>query len=221
MRFCFRFWALPTLLLPFLISEMTRADFIVPEFRGQPQTTYQEWDVFTSAFGGPNFPDFANNNPNGTATLTQTIPGGAFVTSGGNIYSPGTPTSFTVNVPDYGLGAGFVTSAFLQVRTLGTLLNTDSVTMNGVAAGSFALLSELPLGTFGVQQDWKFEWTNVPGNLSANTFEFSSASSSLSLARVSIDTLAAVPEPSSFFLLLVSTLPASTLVRRRMVGLMA
>jgi hypothetical protein len=213
MCFYFRYWAASMLLL--IGSGHAMGDFIVPDFRGQPLTTYQEWDVFTSPLFQPNLPDVANQNPNFTATLTQTIPG-AFLTSGGNIYSVATPVNFIVNVPDYGLGDGYVTSAVLQVRTLGTALDTSSVSLNGIAAATTELLLDQPLGPFGSDQLWKFEWNNLPGNASLNTFVFSSQESSLSLSRVSIDTLAAVPEPSSLLMLVVACLPATTIARRRL-----
>lgn len=191
------------------------ADFITPDFRGDSDSTYQQWDVFTSALFGPNLPDIANNNPNGTAQLVQTIPG-AFVTGGGNIYAPSTPVSFTVDVPDYDQGAGFFTTAVLQIRTLGTSLDLTSVTFNGVAPQVTGLLLQQPLGGFGgFLEDWLFQWNNLIGNGAINTVAFGSAGTSMSLDRVAIDTIVRpVPEPSSIVLLLAST-SVCGLIRRR------
>lgn len=192
------------------------AAFIVPDFRGSPNSTHQEWNNFTSALNGPNLPDVANNNPNGTAQLIQTVPG-AFVTSGGNIYSPGSPLSFTITTPDFNLGAGYLSTAVLQIRTLGTLPNLNSATFNGLAADSAELLFEQPLGGFGgFLRDWRFQWNNVPGNVASNVFAFASAESSMSLDRASIDTIARpVPEPGSIVLLSLVGLPALGFMRRR------
>ena len=70
-----------------------QAAFVVPGFRGGANTTYQEWNVFSST-GGPNAPDVANSNVNGAANVVE-LSGGAFVTSGGNIYSPTFVTSIS------------------------------------------------------------------------------------------------------------------------------
>jgi hypothetical protein len=199
------------------IASKATAAFIVPDFRGSPNSTYQEWDVFTSALNGPNTPDVANINTNGSAQLFQRIPG-AFLTGGGNIYSFSTPVRFDVTVPDFDLGTSFFTTAVLQIRTLGTLLDLDSVTFNGIAPDSSQLLSSTPLGGFGgVLEDRLFRWNNVSGNVGLNEFAFASAQSSLSLDRLSIDTVAhPIPEPSSLALLALGAIPACGLLRHRL-----
>src|SRR5262249_26138009 len=65
-------------------------------------TTYQRYDVFTSATG-PNTADVANLNPSGSANVYDTS-GMSFLTSGGNIYSFSAPTFIEAIVPNYGLG---------------------------------------------------------------------------------------------------------------------
>jgi hypothetical protein len=191
------------------------AGLVAPGFRGGADTTYQEWNTFTSALNGPNLPDVGNSNPNGTAQLFQTTPG-AFLTSGGNIYAPSTLTTFVVNVPDFNRGSGFFTTAILQIRILGTNVDLNSVRFNGLAFDRSELMNETPLGGFGgTQRDWWFEWNNVAGNLDMNVFRFNSAESSMSLDRAAIDTtFNAVPEPTSG-LLLAGAVVAGLLRRRR------
>lgn len=167
----------------------TSAEFTIPDFRGAPQTTYQAWNVFTSATL-PNLPDVANQNPNGSATL-QELTGGSFLTSGGNIYSFAVATSFELLIPDYNLGPDATTKVVLQLRTQGATVDLASILFNGQPASSAELLYEEPLGGFGgILRDWKFEWDAVPGNVAMNTIRFSAEGSSMSLDRVALDTLA-------------------------------
>jgi hypothetical protein len=178
-----------TLLVVGAIPCLCWADFLVPEFRGAPLSTYQQWQIFTTT-SGPNFPDFADQNPNGTATLIETT-GGAFVTSGGNIYSFAVATHFVVVIPDFDLGPQASSRFVVQIRTLGTTVDLSSVSMNGIIAESAELLYEEPLGGFGgVLRDWKFEWVGLSGNLPMNVLEFSAEGSSMSLDRLAVDTLA-------------------------------
>ena len=109
-----------------LATGQCRADFIPPPWtRGIANSTYQEWNAFTSATG-PNTPDVANNNPNGTAAVRNSEPT-AFVTGGGNIYSFAAPLDIDVVVPNFGLGADYATAAILQVRALGTEIDPATV----------------------------------------------------------------------------------------------
>lgn len=195
-----------------------QAAFVAPAFRGGADTTYQEWNVFTSS-AGPNTPDVANSNVNGTANVVETS-GGSFVTSGGNIYSFSVPTFFTVTVPDFDLGSGYVTNAVVQIRTQGTPVDTTSVLFNGVAANSATLLYTEALGGFGgALEDWKFIYTGVLSNLAVDTITFNATGSSLSLDRVSVDTQAtAVPEAGSLVLGGLVSVVAACVIRRRRQG---
>ncbi len=196
-----------------LISNVVLGDFIVPGFRGEPNSTYQAWDIFTSA-SGPNAPDAANNNPNGSAVLTQSTPG-AFVTGGGNIYSPGGPGVYSVNVPDFNFGAEYSSSAVLQIRTIGSLLDTASITLNGFSPQSSQLLWDEPSAQ-GSTQEWAFTWNNLVGNSTTDLFAFSAQAEHMSLDRVSIDTFtSAVPEPNSLALLGLAGISITRRHRRR------
>lgn len=204
------------LLLASILQGVATADLIAPGFRGSGNSTYQEWNTFTSALGGINVPDVASSNPNGLASLVQSIPG-AFVTSGGNVYSPGSQVSFNIEVPDYGLGASFLTTAILQIRTQGTLPNVSGAMFNGLLPDSTEMLSETPLGGFGgFLRDWRIQWNGVSGNAGLNSIVFSSVETSMSLDRIAVDTITSpVPEPTSLSLVLLSILPATGLYRFR------
>ncbi|MBX9654394.1 hypothetical protein K2Y11_12335 [bacterium] len=212
MRSAFRFAAVFG--LAFSLTSV-QAAFVVPGFRGEANTTYQEWNIFSST-AGPNAPDVANSNVNGTANVVE-LSGGAFVTSGGNIYSPTFVTSFSVTVPDFNLGSGYITNAVIQIRTQGTNVDNSSVLFNGVSAVSATLLHSEVLGGFGGNlEDWEYVFSNVPSNLSLDTITFHAAGSSMSLDRLSVDTQAvAVPEVSSFLMIGVAAATVFGIARRR------
>lgn len=189
--------------------------FVAPSYRGDVNTTYQEWNIFTSATAG-NLPDVASSNLNGTAALTE-LTGLGFVTSGGNIYSFSGATSFTVDVPDFDLGGGYLTNAVVQIRTQGTPVDTASFLFNGMTADSATLLYEEALGGFGGSlQDWQFVFSGFAGNLPLDTVTFQASGSSMSLDRISIDTQAvAVPEAGTILLTGVSLLVTGVFIRCR------
>lgn len=197
-------------------SQSVFADFVTPAFRGSANSTYQQWNVFT-ATTGPNDPDVALSNPNGTPDVVETT-GSAFVTGGGNIYSFAAATSFDVTVPDFDLGAGYLTSVVVQIRTQGTPLDTSSILWNGLAPTDSELMHEEVLGGFGgALQDWKFEWTDLAGNTASNLLNFSASGSSMSLDWLAVDTVAveAVPEAGSLAMMFAAGLTTVGYLRLR------
>jgi len=213
MRFFTRFGA--AALVVSLSANSVFGAFITPTFRGDANTTYQEWNIFSSATGA-NAPDVASSNLNGTASATETT-GTAFVTSGGNIYSFAAATAFNVVIPDFDLGSGYITNAVVQIRTQGTELDTASILFNGVAASSATLLYTEALGGFGgALEDWEFVFTNVAGNIASDLITFQASGSSMSLDKISVDTQAvAVPEAGTLLLSGMSVLGIWFYVRRR------
>lgn len=207
-----------------LASSAAVADFVNPVWdrpvddagASTELTTYQAWDVFTGTTAQT--PDAADVNPNGSASLSELI-GGAFVTSGGNIYSPGAPVQFLVTVPGYATVAEPGTNFQVQVRTIGTELDTSSMTVDGLPAStlpgySYEELARTPLGDFGAQVDHRFQFY-VPSTQAGFALGFGSEESSLSLDQVAIDSYAnvnVVPEPTSLVGLAGSGL---LLLRRR------
>jgi hypothetical protein len=182
--------------------------------------TYQAWDVFTAVGAGnanlPNPPgaipdpprvDLSPANPNGTAAVFETT-GAALVTGGGNIYSPFARVAMRAEVPNYALGAEYLTHVLLQIRTQGTDLDLASLAVNGVPASTLADYSHqavytASLGAAGSLVDHKFEFT-LAGNGALDAITWTTLESSSSQDKVSIDTLAVrVPEPSSVLMLMV------------------
>jgi hypothetical protein len=203
-------------------------------------TTFQAWDVFTngninvnnppSAPGAnsnsPPFVEDAAHNGAGTAQIRETT-GTAFLTGGGNIYSFSAVTKFALDIPNYAQGAGFNTNYLLQIRSLGTGLDTnpaslDAIKINGIGIDtlpnfSFQTLENIALGGMGGSQtDYKFEFT-LPGNSALDTITFASAGSSMSLDRVSLDTsITAVPEPTTWAAIALSGLVGAAVYSRRL-----
>ncbi|TVR50779.1 MAG: hypothetical protein EA425_09175 [Puniceicoccaceae bacterium] len=175
--------------------------FAVPDFRGDPDTAYAVWSVFTEAADAPNTP----NEGNLDAAITQFNPT-AFLTGGGNIYSFAEPLEF-----ELAADAGFEVGAVVfQTRTLGTVLDLDTITIDWTGPdGSGSLSAPAPellfsqmLGGFG-GEDLVYRWDlSLAGTqATAFTINFEAASSSLSLDAVSLD-VAIVPEPAAAAVLL-------------------
>lgn len=207
-----------------------RAAFVTPTSwaRGGDGTTHQEWDVFDSFTNAA--PDVADNNANGSASLTENT-GGGFITGGGNIYAPMVATDFTVTVPeaDVPTPAHNVT-AVVQVRTLGSEMDYGSIRLNGLAPIDTAELDRQALGGFGgsLVDAWLLfavpyaDFGDGVAGVEDLTLTFNASASSMSLDRLSIDTAVRpfgfynepnpVPEPASLVLL---TLGGGAVMARR------
>jgi len=134
---------------------------------GDPNTTTQAWDIFTTTAGAA--PDHANVNGNGTSSLSASAP--AIVAGSGNLYAGDflefdgiTLASFSVNVPQ---GATPQTAkdvtAIVQIFSLG-IVDEASVLMNGQAPEESVLrfdgIVDSPGGDASAQETWylfKFE----------------------------------------------------------------
>jgi len=160
--------------------------------RGDPGATYQHWDVFSTDLNAT--PDVADQNPNGTATLSEVGPG--FVTGSSNIYSFSGPLDFEVDVPDLGI-AGNVSTVLLQIATDGSEVISGTVFANGVAP---SVVTELYRGVVSSPAgdvdhvETLFEFAVPTTTLVAIDFE---AANHTSLTELSVDTYSTVPEPGA------------------------
>ncbi len=168
--------------------------------RNDANSTYAQWDVFTSATSA-NSPDVGSFGPAG-ATLTESSGGssGAFISGSGNIYSFSGATTFDLVIPAYQLGEGYKSQVTLQTVTLGTELNLNSVRLSYDGGSQRTLptaieeLSRTALGGFGGDLvSTLFTW-QVTGNPADFHLQFAASDSSLSLDQVVIDTFASVAE---------------------------
>lgn len=200
------------------MASLCEATFVLPSewSRGDANSTYQEWDVFSSPPGlpGPFLPDIGVSNPNGAPGLTEVSypASGSLITGSGNIYSFSAPTSFEITIPNFNLGDGYTTTVALQTRVLGTQIDPATMLIGGVAPSVVELLPDPAAGS--VETLWQWE---LPGNADKYVIAFGSAESSMSFGAAAVDTYATVvPEPSTLALaalaLTALTVPA---LRRR------
>ena len=187
--------------------------------RGASGTTYQHWSFFDD-YPTDSLPDLGNINPNGTASITETT-GGGLVTGSGNIYTPGAAANFVVTIPEQDVPAPpHDITALVQIRTLGTLLDLSSVTLNTLAPKMYFELFSAPSPMGGANVEHWFLF-NVPytsfgdgvgPDVEDLTLNFTSTDIHMSLDEISIDTAIrpfgfypeAVPEPSTALLALAS-----------------
>ncbi|MEO1533981.1 MAG: hypothetical protein AAFS11_00280 [Planctomycetota bacterium] len=173
------------------------ADFVTPDSygwsRGAENSFYAEWDFFESPFGG-NIPSegmFPSSLPAGwTMPDVVETSGSSFITGGGNIYSFSAITEFEVTVPNYDLGGKqFGTTVLVQMRTLGAELDYESIRIGSVSPVETIELDRTAVGggLGGEMVDVLFRF-DLNGNAADYLIEFESATSSMSLDRLAIDT---------------------------------
>lgn len=195
---------------------VARAAFITPSGWTRPAndgqaatdlTTFQHWDVLGTSGSDPALtktPDVAEINPSGAATVRDAAApaSGAFVTSGGNLYSFADVIKPQAVVPGYA-AVGYQTEFLVQLRTQGQNIDTADLKLGGVLVStlpgfSYTELSNVSLGGFGgflIDHAWTF---TAPADLASFTLDFGWGVSSSSFDQLSIDThLTAVPEPAS------------------------
>ena len=175
---------------------------------------YAEWNFFgdddpATLLIEDSTPDIASFGlGGGTARLGETS-GGAFVTSGGNIYSPSVVSAFTVSTP----GLAEAATVLLRVSTLGSLLSTTA-TLNGIGATAQETFSATITGGFGgAEKDWVWSWT-LPAAAASYEFAFESAASSVSLDQTAVFA-APVPEPGTYAMFGLGLLAVAFGVRKR------
>jgi hypothetical protein len=188
---------LAAVILTVLPAQRAWADFNLPAGwnRGSTDTTYQQWETFTSTDGNPpNLPDvglFNPNAPSGAGLNVYDSSGTSLITSDGNIYSFSAPTDMHVVVPNYGLGSNYTTVLLVQTRTQGSELDYGDVAIGATHPAVTQELMRQPLSTpFGAAYivDTAFTWV-LPGNAASYQIDLPAASTSMSFDRAAVDTL--------------------------------
>jgi hypothetical protein len=169
--------------------------FIIPAFRGSANTQAGYWESFLVPVGAPgNLPD----QPGATtsAVLIQSD-SGAIMAGSGNLYNSDGVSGFTLtNATPFTLG-----TVILQVRTGGTELDYNSVTMNytdtnggrHVLAPLFRYeLSRISAGPQGYSVSSLWQWDLTGVTTSNYNISFTAAGSSLSLDSITLDTSAPI-----------------------------
>lgn len=190
--------------MPFLVGAAAAADdsFVAPSgwTRGQANSTYQEWDIFSSPFGDPaNLPDVGVFNPNapegnGLNVYDASQLALPFPTSDGNIYTYQFPIDVQATVPNYGRGSWYHTIIIAQTQTIGTELDYANITVNGLHPQSIVEISRVPYPVsftpdtpfvVGDSMVWRLD-----GNALSYTFDFPASAASSSFDRLAVDTYA-------------------------------
>jgi len=185
------------------VTGMATADLVnplVPDWRGDANASYAYWDSFTSADGGPNFPE------QGGGFQLFNFGSGAIIASSGNLYGAGGPLDIHV----YSLGDLAPTQAVLSFSFLGNPMDTSNVQAFFLGQYIDPISSELR-GTAGggpfPAETWSFTFDiSNPGNQSSGlAFFFGSELGQTSLDAISVDVLS-IPAPGAFALLGVAGL---------------
>lgn len=247
-----------TLSILSLLQSSVRGDFYAPTVWSRPTTTgtnatFQGWEFFSTATG-PNAPgtvpgpafggsgSWAPINPGGTANaFDSSAPGnGAFVTGGGNIYSPSGIVTPRIAIPNNidltaGNNSSGWTTLIVQIRTLGSVLDINTARLNGTIApviSGITLDSPISGGFGGFIREYWMQF-QVAGNADSYQFDLGGVETSVSWDRAAVDTIwnptaanqgqaflepfpgAGVPEPSTWALIGIATLGAGGFVLRR------
>lgn len=145
---------------------------------------------------------------------------GAFITgggAGGNVYSFSDTPDFTTAIQtSYSAPTDLVTVA-LQLKILGTDLDTSSITLGNVAwDSSQTLFSGAAGGPFGgLEKEYLFIWNNVTAD-TVYELDFLATGSSMSLDEVSIDVgVSAVPIPAAVWMFMTALSGLAVTSRRK------
>lgn len=227
----FRSKVVPCFILLAVASVPAMASFVAPTAwdRGVNGATYQAWDVFSATSAAT--PDVSSINDNGTATLTENTGASFLITGSGNIYNASIASNFTVTIPELDVpNPPHDVTAVVQIKSLGSSLDLNSVLLNGKSYVDYAELERVALGGFGGEEVSHWFLFNIayadfgdgvsgPEDL---TLAFSAAGAHLSLDELAVDTAVKpfgfyaepnpTPEPSSLAILVLG---AATMLRRR------
>ena len=187
------FKTLTTCVVSLCIASSASAELVnpvVPDWRGDANTTYAQWESFTSADGGPNAPEqgFGYNLFNfGT---------GAIIASSGNLYGAGG----ALNIHVYPAGAPLfnLQKAVVNISFAGNPIDTADVRafVGEAATGEFFTMTGEERST-GFASTWAFEvdLTGAARGFQSLSFFFGSGDlSNCSLDAISIDVLgSAIP----------------------------
>lgn len=180
-------------------------NFVVPAFRGLPDTEAGYWESFTVPFGAPGNAAHMPGSTTG-AILTQVLSPSAFITGSGNLYDVSARTGFEIrdSVPFT------LETVVLQTRTLGSEIDYAGLTFRysdteGTHSVAPLMRLELDRGTIlGASVSSLWQWDLRGRNVREYTVTFESDGPSLSFDAFTLDTsgrFEAVPEPSTWVLL--------------------
>jgi len=197
-----------SLLLALPSALLQASNFVEPQSwsRGAPQSTYQGWDIFevlpdksNPSAAGAHPPDLGVNTIEGGQPTLEELSTDSFITGSRNIYSFSSNLDVQVDVPNYGLGAGYFTTLVLQTRTQGTAIDPASVMLGTLAPDATKELGreeiQSPGGSTFITENW-YRWV-IPaevGNAASYELTFKALGTSMSLDSVLVDTWTGLEE---------------------------
>ena len=180
---------------PLCCQNEASADFVnavVPEWRGAANADFYGWEIFTSAFGGPNLPNYAGTE-SGAALFN--FGAGAIINSSGNIQANGGSLSMSL----YAGAWEQVAEVIVNIATIGTVVNSDSFVLGlynnsggGLTVTPSAMeirSSEAAPGGQGLIQTRTYKWIVPPTGSILPRFQlnFASMSNNITLDTLSVD----------------------------------
>lgn len=187
---------------------------------------YAEWNIFNDDVAGGKILDSTPEVSlfgGGSYTVEETT-SAAFLTSGGNIYSPVSATAFNFTAGNLGGNPVDTRDVYLRVGSVGsfdTTLNQSftNFKLNGIDGVYSQLFNEAVVGGFGGNEvEGLVFWDDVPNNQPL-TFSWEAVGSSVSLDQLSLDVSpaapAAVPVPAAAYLMGTGLMALAAMVRRR------
>jgi len=193
---------------PLFSQNEASADFVnamVPVWRGAANADFYGWEIFSSAFGGPNLPNYAGTE-SGAALFN--FGSGATINSSGNIQANGGPLSMSV----YAGAWEQVAEVIVNIATIGTVVNDNSFVLglyNNSGGGLTVTPSAMEIrssqtvpGGQGLIQTRAYKWIVPPTGSILPRFElhFGSLSNNITLDTLSVD-VRYIPAPGALALL--------------------
>jgi hypothetical protein len=200
-------------------------NFAPASFRGLSNTDYAGWEIFTSAFNGPNVPDDPAGS-NADARIRQTVapdfstPPGILLSGSGNIYS-----GFqNMNLVLSDTAPADLQTVVLQTRVLGSELDYSRIVLTYTGAAqvpvevpftsSTELFRQAGAPIFGnptVNTEFRFQWdlSAIADTITSYSIRLTHTGAHLSIDRVELDTQV-IPTPGAMALI-----PLTLLVHRR------
>lgn len=191
-----------------VLGSQAAADFVnplVPAWRGAANADFYGWEIFNSAFGGPNIPNYAGTE-SGAALFNFGF--GASINSQGNLQASGGPLSLTV----YAGASEQVVEVIVNVATIGTIINDNSAILglyNNSGGGLTVSPSSVEIRSNQTAPDGQgqiqtrtYRWIVPPTGSVLPRFELNlgSVSGNITLDTLSVD-VRYIPAPGAMALL--------------------
>jgi MYXO-CTERM domain-containing protein len=203
-----------------MLASTATAGYVVediPSWRGDDNTSYYNWEDFTSADGFTQGPNFPGNEPfpSGNALLFN-FGADAIIAGSGNIYGFGG----ALNIHTYGYADSDITDAVFNFATLGTQIDFAGARLawtDGIEGGESGMIFpamayslnyseevEFGPGQFGFIDNvsWSFDLSDIDADVREIGLIWDSVSNNISLDTATMDLrFAGIPAPGALALL--------------------